>query len=164
MFERGIVAFVLSGEGATIIFLSLCSVLSLAVMAERWLAYREGNLIRAEQLCNAANEAWQKTRGNVFHWLADWVLLAIAESQGDLAQAERYAQTLVDPNPLYQPLEAPADEKIHAGLYQDALENLGKNRETDYYVCQICGNTVEDEAPDRCPICNAPKAMFREVD
>ncbi len=55
-------------------------------------------------------------------------------------------------------------EKIHAGLYQDALENLGKNRETDYYVCQICGNTVEDEAPDRCPICNAPKAMFRKVD
>ncbi len=42
MFEHGIVAFVLSGEGATIIFLALCSVLSLAVMAERLLAYREG--------------------------------------------------------------------------------------------------------------------------
>jgi len=41
MFERGILAFVLSGEGITIIFLGVCSVLSLAVMAERWLAYRE---------------------------------------------------------------------------------------------------------------------------
>jgi biopolymer transport protein ExbB/biopolymer transport protein TolQ len=41
MFERGILAFVLSGEGITIIFLALCSVLSLAVMAERWRAYRE---------------------------------------------------------------------------------------------------------------------------
>ena len=55
-------------------------------------------------------------------------------------------------------------EKIHAGLYKDALDNLGKNRETDYYVCQICGNTVEGKAPDRCPICNAPREMFKKVD
>ena len=55
-------------------------------------------------------------------------------------------------------------EKIHAGLYKKALDNLGKNKETDYYVCQICGNTVEKGAPDRCPICNAPKEMFKKVD
>ncbi len=55
-------------------------------------------------------------------------------------------------------------EKIHAGLYQKALDSLGKNRETDYYVCQICGNTVEKSAPDRCPICNAPREMFRKID
>ena len=40
MFDRGIAAFFLSGEGLTIVFLMLCSVLSLAVMAERFLAYR----------------------------------------------------------------------------------------------------------------------------
>jgi len=55
-------------------------------------------------------------------------------------------------------------EKIHAALYQKALDSLGKNMETDYYVCQICGNTVEKGAPDRCPICNAPKAMFKKMD
>lgn len=55
-------------------------------------------------------------------------------------------------------------EKIHAGLYTEALANLGKNKVTDYHVCQICGNTVEGEAPDRCPICNAPKTMFKKVD
>lgn len=55
-------------------------------------------------------------------------------------------------------------EKIHAGLYKNALDDLGRNRETDYHVCQICGNTVEGEAPDRCPVCNAPKEMFRKVD
>jgi rubrerythrin len=55
-------------------------------------------------------------------------------------------------------------EKIHAGLYQKALDSLGKNKETDYYVCQICGNTLENGAPDRCPICNAPKEMFKKVD
>ena len=55
-------------------------------------------------------------------------------------------------------------EKIHASLYKKALDNLGKNKETDYYVCQICGNTVEKGVPDRCPICNAPKEMFKKVD
>ncbi|MBI5102740.1 MAG: rubrerythrin family protein [Nitrospirae bacterium] len=55
-------------------------------------------------------------------------------------------------------------EKIHAALYQKALEDLGKNPATEYYVCQVCGNTVENEAPDECPICGAKKEMFKKVD
>ncbi len=55
-------------------------------------------------------------------------------------------------------------EKIHAALYKKALDTLGNNDETDYYVCQICGNTVEGEAPDECPICGATKKMFSKVD
>jgi rubrerythrin len=55
-------------------------------------------------------------------------------------------------------------EKIHADLYKKALENLGKNIETDYYVCQVCGMTVEDHAPDECPVCKAKKQAFRKVD
>jgi rubrerythrin len=55
-------------------------------------------------------------------------------------------------------------EKVHASLYKKALENLGKNKEADYYVCQICGHTVEGEAPHKCPICNAPKEMFNKVE
>lgn len=54
-------------------------------------------------------------------------------------------------------------EKIHADLYQKALQNLGKNEAVDYYVCQTCGNTVEKEAPDKCPICGAPKSMFTKI-
>jgi rubrerythrin len=59
---------------------------------------------------------------------------------------------------------ANAVEEIHAGLYRKALENLGRNEEVDYYVCQVCGNTVEGEAPDKCPICGAPKKMFNKID
>ena len=55
-------------------------------------------------------------------------------------------------------------EKIHAGLYKKAIEDLGKNKETDYYVCQVCGNTVEGAAPDTCPICGAPKASFKKME
>ena len=54
-------------------------------------------------------------------------------------------------------------EKIHAELYQKALNSLGKNETVDYYVCQVCGNTVEMEAPDKCTICGAPKARFVKI-
>jgi len=55
-------------------------------------------------------------------------------------------------------------EKIHAELYKAALDKLGKNEATDYYVCQVCGNTVEGGAPDECPICGAKKRAFRKVE
>lgn len=55
-------------------------------------------------------------------------------------------------------------EKIHAELYRKALENIGKNPDVDYYVCQVCGNTVEGEAPDECPICGAKKQAFKRID
>lgn len=54
-------------------------------------------------------------------------------------------------------------EKIHAELYQKALNSLGKNEAVDYYVCQVCGNTVENAAPDKCPICGASKSMFIKI-
>ncbi|HQU31035.1 MAG: rubrerythrin family protein [Planctomycetia bacterium] len=54
-------------------------------------------------------------------------------------------------------------EKIHADLYQKALQHLGKNEDVEYYVCQVCGNTVEREAPDTCPICGAPKSRFTKI-
>jgi len=55
-------------------------------------------------------------------------------------------------------------EEIHAELYQKALDSLGKNEEVVYYVCQHCGNTVEGEAPDQCPVCGRPKKMFKKVE
>lgn len=56
-------------------------------------------------------------------------------------------------------------EKIHAGLYKSALESLGKDtKETPYYVCPVCGNTVEGEPPDVCPICGTAGKMFKRID
>jgi rubrerythrin len=59
---------------------------------------------------------------------------------------------------------ANAVEEIHANLYRKALENLGNNEEVDYFVCQVCGNTVEKEAPERCPICGAPREKFKKIE
>ena len=55
-------------------------------------------------------------------------------------------------------------EKIHAALYQKALDNLDSLEEVDYYVCSVCGYTCENEAPDECPVCKAKKKAFFKVD
>jgi rubrerythrin len=55
-------------------------------------------------------------------------------------------------------------EEIHADLYQKALDSIGENVETIYYVCNFCGNTVEKDAPDICSVCGAPKKEFKRID
>ncbi|MFQ6118969.1 MAG: rubrerythrin family protein [Methanosarcinales archaeon] len=57
-------------------------------------------------------------------------------------------------------------EEVHASLYKKALEDLtsGKSRSLDYFVCGVCGNTVEGSAPDKCPICGAPMDKFSKIE
>ncbi len=55
-------------------------------------------------------------------------------------------------------------EKVHAELYQKALNRLGSNEAVDYYVCKVCGNTVEGEPGGPCEICQAAKTAFFKVD
>ena len=62
---------------------------------------------------------------------------------------------------------ANAVEKIHYGLYQKALEALeaGKQmKDEPYFVCQVCGNTIAGEAPEKCPVCGAPRSKFKRVE
>ncbi len=56
-------------------------------------------------------------------------------------------------------------EKIHAALYQKALDHLdGAQEAYSYYVCPVCGYTVENETPETCPVCGAKGKMFKKVD
>ncbi len=55
-------------------------------------------------------------------------------------------------------------EKIHADLYKKALDALGKETPVEYYVCQVCGMTVENGPPDECPVCKSKKAAFKKVE
>ena len=58
-------------------------------------------------------------------------------------------------------------EEIHHSLYQKALKALEAEqqlKDEPYFVCQGCGNTVAGEAPEKCPICGAPRKMFKRVD
>ena len=58
-------------------------------------------------------------------------------------------------------------EMIHESLYKAALDGLergDRKQAVDYYVCQVCGMTAEGQAPDRCPVCGAPRTQFAKID
>jgi len=52
-------------------------------------------------------------------------------------------------------------EEGHAQLYKKMINDMIEGRETDYYVCQICGYISEDEVPENCPVCGAVKGRFK---
>lgn len=54
-------------------------------------------------------------------------------------------------------------EDRHAELYKKAMNDMLSDRETDYYVCQVCGYVNEDEAPEKCPVCGAVKTKFKKI-
>lgn len=60
---------------------------------------------------------------------------------------------------------ANAVEEVHAGLYQKALDTLDNPQEVDcYYVCSVCGFTIENVAPEKCPVCGARSSAFLRVE
>jgi len=67
---------------------------------------------------------------------------------------------------FYSFQNALAVEEIHHGLYSEALESVKSGSDlpkTTIFVCQVCGNTVRGEAPDKCPVCGAAKGKFNEI-
>ena len=59
-----------------------------------------------------------------------------------------------------------AVEEIHYGLYQAALEAVkaGDDLPADkIFVCEVCGNTVYGQPPEKCPICGVAHTRFFEV-
>ncbi len=57
-------------------------------------------------------------------------------------------------------------EKVHHTLYEKARQSLAdgeKLADQSYQVCQVCGYTVAGEAPEKCPICQAPQSRFKEI-
>jgi len=57
-------------------------------------------------------------------------------------------------------------EQIHAGLFTKASNVLKTGKEppkAEYYVCSVCGNTVENEPPEKCPVCGNPKSKYFKV-
>jgi len=58
-----------------------------------------------------------------------------------------------------------AAEKVHAELYKKAKETVDQGQDMaieSIHVCQVCGFTVDGEAPDVCPVCGSPKEKFKE--
>ena len=54
--------------------------------------------------------------------------------------------------------------KIVAKLFEDTLKNSGEEKEVDYFVCKVCGLIVENEVPEKCPVCGSQKKVFKRID
>lgn len=56
-------------------------------------------------------------------------------------------------------------EMIHAAMFQKAKQSADSGKDLrlgPVQICEVCGHTVEGDAPERCPVCNAPKDKFRK--
>lgn len=76
--------------------------------------------------------------------------ILVAQSQG-----EKTAVTFLN--------AALAAEKVHAGIYRNARAAVEKGADLEFkpiHVCSVCGFTMEGDAPDKCPVCGAPKDKF----
>lgn len=54
-------------------------------------------------------------------------------------------------------------EQIHAKLFKDAKESVdnGEDMELEYVtVCEVCGHTVVDGLPEKCPVCGETAEKF----
>jgi len=63
---------------------------------------------------------------------------------------------------IFYALEA---EKIHEVMYGEAREIVKTGSDIaaqKVFVCSVCGHTVFGEAPERCPICKAVRAKYKE--
>ena len=57
-------------------------------------------------------------------------------------------------------------EKVHAGLFRQALEALRAGKDLskmEVYLCPFCGDVEFGVPPEKCPICGAPGAKFQKV-
>jgi rubrerythrin len=76
------------------------------------------------------------------------------------AEAEKAAAALISFK------NAMAVEKIHHGLYSEALAAAKAGRDlpaNKIYVCEVCGNTVVGKLTDKCSVCGAGQDKFTEV-
>jgi rubrerythrin len=104
------------------------------------------------------------------------LLKSTAENLQAAVQGETYEFTEMYPDFIQQAKEegntaaarafhlANEAEKVHAKLYQDALNNLNDKTEKTYYLCPICGFIEEGDQHERCPICGAMKSVFKKID
>jgi len=54
-------------------------------------------------------------------------------------------------------------ERVHAAMFKEALDQLGRNQEAEYHLCEVCGNTIERKPVGPCEVCDAPDTTFHAV-
>jgi tetratricopeptide (TPR) repeat protein len=97
-----------------------------------WVAWREGDLAQAEELGQAAFDAWQRGQWvYAFQWTAHLPLLAVALQREQIAKALEHAGAMLDPlqQKLPDSLEAALEAAVQAGeAGQEAEANAHLHR------------------------------------
>ena len=117
-----------------------------SVHARRYLMLMRGKIGSTEENLKAAFES--EIKANVGEYPN---LIREATDEGEEAALKAFSH-------------AKDVEDRHAELYKKAMNDLLAERETIYYVCQVCGYVAEDEAPQNCPVCGAVKTKFKKIE
>ena len=58
-------------------------------------------------------------------------------------------------------------EQVHFSLFYDAAKALKEGKDLparNIFICTVCGNTMVDSVPDKCPVCSSAKDKFAAVE
>ena len=116
-----------------------------AVHSRRYLVLMRGKIGSTEENLEAAFQ--NEIKANVDEYPG---LIKDASEEGAEAAEKAFSQ-------------ARDVESMHADLYKKAMNDMLSERQTEYYVCQVCGYVAENEPPANCPVCGAGKAEFKNV-
>lgn len=58
---------------------------------------------------------------------------------------------------------AGAVDQVHASLFKKVLNNLDKKGSADYYICESCGNTLDQKPSGSCKVCGSSESAFHPV-
>lgn len=53
--------------------------------------------------------------------------------------------------------------RVHVKILNTAMENLGRNKDAEYWVCGICGNLEYGDEPVACKNCGGAREKFMKV-
>ncbi len=118
-------------------------------------AVHAANHLRAQKAIKATKENLREAIAGETHefkeMYPEMIEAAKAEAAKDAERTFTYANAV---------------EEYHAKLYHNMLEGLeaSKGQSYPYYVCPVCGMTVEKEPPTKCPVCGVNGTLFRKVD
>jgi rubrerythrin len=117
-------------------------------------AIHAANHLRAQKAIKTTKENLREALAGETHEFKEMYpeMIAAAKTEG-MKEAERSFNY------------ANAVEEYHAKLYHEMLANLeAKNESVPYFVCPVCGMTVEKDVPDKCPVCGVKGSMFKKIE
>lgn len=125
-------------------------------LARLFLAMAESQKMQAKRFLMQIRGAIDSTDENEKSVFAVSLPLAIEEYKKLMEEADRIGSKALSTGFRHSGEVDSLLLELHEKLHE-------QDPETDYYVCDFCGYVANDEPPDNCPICTAPKNRFQKV-